>query len=53
MYREIIILWGDIKRYVNDGCLFVNRDLYEILIMNFFRGGYFERVMEVINFMKE
>lgn len=53
MYREITILWGDIKRYMNCGCSLASRDLYELLIMNFLRGGYFERVMEVLNHMKE
>lgn len=53
MYREITILWGDIKRCRESGSPVVNRDLYEFLILNFLRGGYFERVMEVIGCMKE
>ncbi|CAK9133874.1 unnamed protein product [Ilex paraguariensis] len=53
MYREITILWGDIKRYTQKGNLLVNRDLYEFLLRNFLRGGYFERVLEVIGYMKE
>uniref|UniRef100_A0A5B7AG61 Pentatricopeptide repeat-containing protein n=1 Tax=Davidia involucrata TaxID=16924 RepID=A0A5B7AG61_DAVIN len=53
MYREITILWGDIKRNMEDGNLVVNRDLYEFLLLNFLRGGYFERVMEIIGYMKE
>ncbi|KVH87770.1 pentatricopeptide repeat-containing protein At4g17616 [Cynara cardunculus var. scolymus] len=52
MYREITFLWGDIKRCSNDGSLLINRDLYEFLILNFLKGGYFERVMEVIGCMK-
>lgn len=53
MYREITILWGDIKRNIENGNLVVNRDLFQLLILNFIRGGYFERVMEVIGYMKE
>lgn len=53
MYRDITILWGDIKRSIASGNLAVSRDLYESLLMNFIRGGYFERVMEVIRFMEE
>lgn len=53
MYREITILWGDIKRNMESGNLVVNRDLYEFILLNFLRGGYFERVMEVIGYMKE
>ncbi|KAI3702402.1 hypothetical protein L6452_28140 [Arctium lappa] len=52
MYREITFLWGDIKRRSHDGNLLINRDLYEVLILNFLKGGYFERVMEVIGCMK-
>lgn len=53
MYREITILWGDIKSSRKSGSLVVCRDLYEFLVLNFLRGGYFERVMEVIGCMKE
>ncbi|KAJ0079102.1 hypothetical protein Patl1_24008 [Pistacia atlantica] len=53
MYRDITILWGDIKRNMATGTLAVNRDLFEIMLLNFLKGGYFERVMEVINYMKE
>lgn len=53
MYREITILWGDIKRNMESGNLVVNRDLYEFILLNFLRGGYFERVMEVVGYMKE
>ncbi|XP_008240720.1 PREDICTED: pentatricopeptide repeat-containing protein At4g17616 [Prunus mume] len=53
MIRTITILWGDIKRNMESGNLVVSRDLYEYLLLNFLRGGYFERVMEVIDFMKE
>ncbi|XP_057753936.1 pentatricopeptide repeat-containing protein At4g17616 isoform X2 [Arachis stenosperma] len=53
MYREITILWGEIKRFMK-GCGFpANRDLYELLLINFLRGGYFERVMEVIGHMRD
>ncbi|KAL7112191.1 hypothetical protein ACP275_05G136600 [Erythranthe tilingii] len=52
MYREITSLWGDIKRsMVNNRNTVYNRDLYELFLLNFIRGGYFERVMEVIGFM--
>ncbi|XP_071732469.1 pentatricopeptide repeat-containing protein At4g17616 [Rutidosis leptorrhynchoides] len=53
MYREITHLWGDIWRSFDEGNLSVNRDLYEVLILNFLKGGYFERVMEVIGCMKK
>ncbi|KAL3818996.1 hypothetical protein ACJIZ3_004901 [Penstemon smallii] len=54
MYREITVLWGDIKRNLeNRNSSMNNRDLYELLLLNFIRGGYFERVMEVIGFMME
>ncbi|KAJ0079454.1 hypothetical protein Patl1_23989 [Pistacia atlantica] len=33
--------------------LAANRDLFEIMLLNFLKGGYFERMMEVINYMKE
>lgn len=53
MYREITILWGDIKRSMQNENTVYNRDLYELLLLNFIRGGYFERVMEVISFMRK
>lgn len=53
MYREITFLWGDIKRFMKNNYLVVNRDLYELLLLNFIRGGYFERVMEVIGHMND
>ncbi|GMQ04602.1 hypothetical protein CsSME_00049962 [Camellia sinensis var. sinensis] len=52
MYREITILWTDIKRNIVNGNLVVNRDLFELLILNFIQGGYFESVMEVIGYME-
>ncbi|XP_027182398.1 pentatricopeptide repeat-containing protein At4g17616 [Coffea eugenioides] len=53
MYREITILWGDIKRNLEKSNSMVHRDLYESLLLNFIRGGYFERVLEVIAFMTQ
>ncbi|KAL4567529.1 hypothetical protein LXL04_023116 [Taraxacum kok-saghyz] len=53
MYREITILWGDIKRRCDDGNVVIDGDLYEVLILSFLKGGYFERVMEVIEWMKK
>lgn len=53
MYREITVLWGDMKRNLEKSNTMVHRDLYESLLLNFIRGGYFERVMEVIAFMTE
>lgn len=50
MYRDVTILWGDIKRIEK---LEISRDLCELLVVSFIRGGYFERVMEVIKFMEE
>ncbi|KAJ0961643.1 hypothetical protein J5N97_001140 [Dioscorea zingiberensis] len=51
MYREITIVWGDIKRKLEDGVLIPERDLFECLLWNFLRGGYLERVMETIGYM--
>ncbi|KAL8196072.1 hypothetical protein R6Q57_025072 [Mikania cordata] len=53
MYRDITILWGDIKRGFDAGNLLMNIDLYEVLILNFLKGGYFETIMEVIVCMKK
>ncbi|KAI4327205.1 hypothetical protein L6164_019693 [Bauhinia variegata] len=53
MYREITFLWGDIKRSMRTGNLVPNRDLFELLLLNFLKGGYFERVMEVIGHMRD
>ncbi|CAH8381126.1 unnamed protein product [Eruca vesicaria subsp. sativa] len=53
MYREITVTWGDIKRNMASRNLEVTQDLLEKLVVNFLRGGYFERVMEVISYMKE
>ncbi|CAN1306302.1 Pentatricopeptide repeat-containing protein At4g17616 [Linum perenne] len=52
MYRDITILWGDMKRNMDKGNLTLCRDLYECLLLNFLRGGYFERVMEIVHYMK-
>ncbi|XWS30066.1 hypothetical protein CRYUN_Cryun24cG0086300 [Craigia yunnanensis] len=52
MYRDFTILWGDMKRTMESRNLSVSSDLYEFLLLNFLRGGYFERVMEVIGYMK-
>lgn len=51
MYREITILWGEIRRRLEDGVLAADRDLFEFLLWNFLKGGYFERVVEIINYM--
>ncbi|KAL5551299.1 hypothetical protein UlMin_001475 [Ulmus minor] len=53
MYRDITFLWGDIKRSMESGNLVVSRELFEFLLINFLRGGYFERVMEVSSHMKK
>ncbi|KAL8129940.1 hypothetical protein V2J09_019095 [Rumex salicifolius] len=53
MYRDITILWGEIKRNMKHKSCVVNADLYELLLLNFIRGGYFERVLEVIGLMEE
>ncbi|KAJ9140907.1 hypothetical protein P3X46_031499 [Hevea brasiliensis] len=52
-YRDITVLWGDIKRSMKSRNIVLSRDLYELLLMNFIRGGYFERVTEVVGYMKE
>ncbi|XP_072961516.1 pentatricopeptide repeat-containing protein At4g17616 isoform X1 [Typha angustifolia] len=51
MYREITILWGEIKRELEVGSLTADRDLFDCLLVNFLKGGYFERVMEIISYM--
>lgn len=51
MYRQITILWGEIRRRLDDGVLSADRDLFEFLLLNFLKGGYFERVLEIINYM--
>ncbi|KAL4324568.1 hypothetical protein GQ457_11G031390 [Hibiscus cannabinus] len=53
MYRDITILWGDMKRIMESRTLTVSSDSYEFLLLNFLRGGYFERVMEVIGYMNK
>lgn len=56
MYREITILWGEIKRSLEYGILSdlkSSDDLLECLVVNLLKGGYFERVMEVIDFMSK
>ncbi|TYH61759.1 hypothetical protein ES332_D07G074400v1 [Gossypium tomentosum] len=53
MYRDITILWGDMKRIMETGSLTLSSDLYEFLLLNFLRGGYFERVMEAIGYMNK
>lgn len=53
MYREITVLWGDIKRSMENQNTVYTRELYELLLLSFIRGGYFERVMEVIHFMMQ
>ncbi|XP_022774656.1 pentatricopeptide repeat-containing protein At4g17616 isoform X2 [Durio zibethinus] len=53
MYRDITILWGDMKRTMESRNLSVSSDLYEFLLLNFIQGGYFERVMEVIGYMEK
>ncbi|KAJ7957810.1 Pentatricopeptide repeat [Quillaja saponaria] len=53
MYRDITILWADIKRFIKSGNLLASTDLYELLLLCFLQAGYFERVMEVISHMRE
>ncbi|EPS67134.1 hypothetical protein M569_07642 [Genlisea aurea] len=51
-YRDVAFLWGEIKRN-NRGALLYGREVLESVLMNLLRGGYFERVMEVVGFMRE
>jgi len=51
MYREISILWGEIKRRLEYGEISVDRDLLDCLVLDFLKGGYFSRVMEVVSYM--
>ncbi|CAL5083081.1 unnamed protein product [Urochloa decumbens] len=53
MHREITMLWGEIKLRLEYGDLDVDRDLLDCLILNFLKGGYFSRVMEVISYMSK
>jgi len=53
MHREITMLWGEIKRRLEYGELDVDRDLLDCLILDFLKGGYFSRVMEVIGYMSK
>ncbi|CAL1386707.1 unnamed protein product [Linum trigynum] len=53
MYRDITILWGDIKWNMEKSNLALCRDMYECLLLNFLRGGYFERVMEIVDYVKK
>jgi pentatricopeptide repeat protein len=53
MHREITMLWGEIKRRLEYGELDVDRDLLDCLVLNFLKGGYFSRVMEVIGYMSK
>ncbi|KAK6238442.1 hypothetical protein QUC31_003911 [Theobroma cacao] len=53
LYRDITILWGDIKKAMESRNLSMSSDLYVLLLLNFLQGGYFERVMEVIGYMKK
>ncbi|XP_020088732.1 pentatricopeptide repeat-containing protein At4g17616 isoform X2 [Ananas comosus] len=52
-YRAITILWGEIKREMEDKDLAADRDLLDYLLLNFLKGGYFERVMEIISYMSK
>nr|CAD1818922.1 unnamed protein product [Ananas comosus var. bracteatus] len=52
-YRAITILWGEIKREMEDKDLAADRDLLDCLLLNFLKGGYFERVMEIISYMSK
>ncbi|XP_044960721.1 pentatricopeptide repeat-containing protein At4g17616 [Hordeum vulgare subsp. vulgare] len=51
MYREITILWGEIKRRLEYREISVDGDLLDCLVLEFLKGGYFSRVMEVISYM--
>ncbi|XP_051119319.1 pentatricopeptide repeat-containing protein At4g17616 [Andrographis paniculata] len=53
MYREITILWADVKRSMESQHKVCSRDVLEMLLIAFIRGGYFERVMEIIGFMRK
>lgn len=51
MYRQITVLWGEIRRRLESKVLIADRDLLDSLLSNFLIGGYFERVMELVNYM--
>ncbi|CAA6667010.1 unnamed protein product [Spirodela intermedia] len=53
MYREITIIWGRSRGGWKAGVLSPDRDLFERLLWNFIRGGYFERAMEIAGYMEE
>ncbi|CAK9133869.1 unnamed protein product [Ilex paraguariensis] len=52
-FFALINVYSSLEMYTQKGNLLVNRDLYEFLLRNFLRGGYFERVLEVIGYIKE
>ncbi|ONK73433.1 uncharacterized protein A4U43_C04F31440 [Asparagus officinalis] len=51
MYRQITILWGETRRRIEDQVLMADRDLLDCFLCNFIQGGYFERVMDIVNYM--
>ncbi|AQK46738.1 Pentatricopeptide repeat-containing protein [Zea mays] len=53
MHREVTMLWGEIKRRHEYGELDLFRDLLDSLVLNFLKGGYFPRVMEIISYMSK
>ncbi|KAK1261766.1 Pentatricopeptide repeat-containing protein [Acorus gramineus] len=53
MYSEITFLWGDIRRRMESGGLPAERDLLEFVLLNFIKGGYFARVLEIISYMSK
>ena len=45
------MLWQEIKHILEYEELDMDRDLLDCLILDFLKGGYFSRVMEVIGYM--
>lgn len=58
-YREITILWGDMKRMVSASAesggevIGLDKELHDTLLCSFLTGGYFERSLEVITRMEQ
>ncbi|XP_078442638.1 pentatricopeptide repeat-containing protein At4g17616-like [Wolffia australiana] len=53
MYREITIVWGEMRRRLEEGVLSADRDLLGSFLWNFIRGGYFERAMDIATYLED
>ncbi|XAR70564.1 hypothetical protein NMG60_11027459 [Bertholletia excelsa] len=51
-YINMVFGYSSLEMSMENGILMGDRDLFEFIMSIFLRGGYFERVMEVISYMK-